>query len=48
MGVSISIDSLIVGFSLGATKEPLVETVVIIGVLSVILSLLGMEARQPT
>lgn len=43
MGISISIDSLIVGFSLGATKEPLVETVIIIGVLSVILSLLGME-----
>jgi putative Mn2+ efflux pump MntP len=43
MGLSISIDSLIVGFSLGATKEPLVETVVIIGVMSIILSLLGME-----
>jgi putative Mn2+ efflux pump MntP len=43
MGVSISIDSLIVGFSLGATKEPIVETVAIIGVMSIILSLLGME-----
>ncbi len=43
MGVSISIDSLIVGFSLGAAKEPLAETVIIIGIFSIILSLLGME-----
>lgn len=43
MGLSISIDSLIVGFSLGATKEPIAETVVIIGIFSVILSLIGME-----
>ncbi|HET8991951.1 MAG TPA: manganese efflux pump [Candidatus Saccharimonadales bacterium] len=43
MGLSISIDSLVVGFSLGATKEPLAETVIIIGIFSIILSLLGME-----
>ena len=43
MGLSISIDSLIVGFSLGATKEPIVETVLIIGIFSIILSLIGME-----
>jgi putative Mn2+ efflux pump MntP len=43
MGLSISIDSLIVGFSLGATNEPIIETIATIGILSVCLALLGME-----
>ncbi|HET9174185.1 MAG TPA: manganese efflux pump, partial [Candidatus Saccharimonadales bacterium] len=42
-GLALSIDNLIIGFSLGTTNAPLAEAVGIIGVTSVALSLLGLE-----
>jgi len=42
-GLALSVDNLIVGFSLGAHSEPLILTAVVIGVTSVGLSLVGLE-----
>lgn len=42
-GLSISIDNLIVGFSLGTRHVPLLAAVLVIGICSVSLSLLGLE-----
>ena len=42
-GLALSIDNLIVGFSLGTHKEPLLLSALIIGATSVGLSLLGLE-----
>ena len=42
-GLSISIDNLIVGFSLGTRQVPLAAAVITIGICSVSLSLLGLE-----
>lgn len=42
-GLALSIDNLIVGFSLGAHKEPIVLTIIVIGITSVVLALLGLE-----
>ncbi len=42
-GLALSIDNLIVGFSLGAYGEPLILSAIVIGFISVSLSLLGLE-----
>lgn len=42
-GLALSIDNLIVGFSLGTTKEPILVTALVIGVTSIVLTLLGLE-----
>jgi manganese efflux pump family protein len=42
-GLSLSIDNLIVGFSLGAYHQPLILAAAIIGIASISLSLLGLE-----
>jgi manganese efflux pump family protein len=42
-GFSLSLDNLIVGFSLGTYKVNLVEAVIVIGVISVVMSLIGLE-----
>jgi len=42
----LSIDNLVIGFALGAHRSPLVLAVVLIGVISVSLSLLGLELGQ--
>jgi putative Mn2+ efflux pump MntP len=42
-GAALSIDNLVVGFALGATEVSLVVAVVVIGVTSIALSLLGLE-----
>ncbi len=42
-GLALSIDNLIVGFSLGTHKVPLVSSALIIGSLSVVLALIGLE-----
>jgi manganese efflux pump family protein len=43
VGVGLSIDNLVIGFALGARDTPLVLSVIVIGVVSVGLSLLGLE-----
>ena len=42
-GAALSVDNLIVGFALGATKVPVWLAVVVISVVSVAMSLLGLE-----
>jgi putative Mn2+ efflux pump MntP len=42
-GAALSIDNLVVGFALGAHKVPLVEAAVVIAVVSVAMSLVGLE-----
>lgn len=42
-GLALSIDNLIIGFSLGAYKEPFLLSALIIGATSVVLVLLGLE-----
>ncbi|HVO86688.1 MAG TPA: manganese efflux pump [Candidatus Binatia bacterium] len=42
-GLALSIDNLIVGFSLGAHHQSILEAAIIIGVTSVALALLGLE-----
>lgn len=46
LATGLSIDNLIIGFALGAHRSPLVLAVVLIGVISVSLSLLGLELGQ--
>ena len=41
MGTSVSIDALTVGFSLGTFKMPVFITVMIMGIIAAIMSLLG-------
>ena len=43
LGAALSIDNLVVGFALGAYRAPLVVSVAVIAVVSVGLSLLGLE-----
>jgi putative Mn2+ efflux pump MntP len=43
LGAGLSIDNLVIGFALGARDTPLILSVVVIGVVSVALSLLGLE-----
>lgn len=43
LGAGLSIDNLVVGFALGARNVPLVLAIVVIGAVSVALSLLGLE-----
>ena len=43
LGAGLSIDNLVIGFALGARDTPLILSVVVIGVVSVGLSLLGLE-----
>ncbi|MGH2892656.1 MAG: manganese efflux pump MntP family protein [Solirubrobacteraceae bacterium] len=43
LGAGLSIDNLVVGFALGARNTPLVLSVIVIGAVSVGLSLLGLE-----
>jgi putative Mn2+ efflux pump MntP len=43
LGAALSIDNLVVGFALGADHAPLLASIVAIGVVSVVLSLLGLE-----
>lgn len=42
-GLSLSIDNLIVGFSLGTRHQPLLLAVVVIGITSIVLALAGLE-----
>jgi putative Mn2+ efflux pump MntP len=46
LAAGLSIDNLIIGFALGAHRAPLVLSIVVIGVVSVGLSLLGLELGQ--
>ena len=46
LAAGLSIDNLIIGFALGAHRAPLVLAVIVIGVVSVSLSLLGLELGQ--
>jgi manganese efflux pump family protein len=46
LAAGLSIDNLIIGFALGAHRSPLVLSIVVIGVVSVGLSLLGLELGQ--
>ena len=43
LGAGLSIDNLVIGFALGARDTPLILSVVVIGAVSVALSLLGLE-----
>lgn len=43
LAAGLSIDNLVIGFALGARDTPLVLSVIVIGVVSVALSLLGLE-----
>jgi putative Mn2+ efflux pump MntP len=43
LAAGLSIDNLVIGFALGARNTPLALSVVVIGVISVALSLLGLE-----
>jgi putative Mn2+ efflux pump MntP len=43
---ALSLDNLVVGFALGVYRVPLAETAVVIGVVSVALSLLGLELGE--
>jgi putative Mn2+ efflux pump MntP len=45
-GAALSIDNLVVGFALGAYKVPLVEAAIVIAVVSVGMSLIGLEIGQ--
>jgi putative Mn2+ efflux pump MntP len=45
-GAALSIDNLVVGFALGAYKVPLVEAAVVIAVVSVGMSLIGLEVGR--
>ena len=42
-GLALSIDNLIVGFSLGTQDAPILESIVIIGITSIILAIVGLE-----
>jgi manganese efflux pump family protein len=42
-GLALSVDNLIIGFSLGASNEPLLLSALVIGATSVAFSLLGLE-----
>lgn len=46
IGAALSIDNLVVGFALGAYKVPLVEAAIVIAVVSVGMSLIGLEAGR--
>ncbi len=46
LAVALSLDNLVVGFALGVFEVPLAETAAVIGVVSVALSLLGLELGQ--
>jgi putative Mn2+ efflux pump MntP len=46
LAAGLSIDNLIIGFALGARQAPLVLSIVVIGVVSVGLSLFGLELGQ--
>jgi manganese efflux pump family protein len=43
LGAGLSIDNLVIGFALGARDTPLILSVIVIGAVSVALSLLGLE-----
>lgn len=43
LAVALSLDNLVVGFALGVYRVPLAETAIVIGVVSVALSLAGLE-----
>jgi putative Mn2+ efflux pump MntP len=45
-GAALSIDNLVVGFALGAYKVPLAEAAIVIAVVSVGMSLLGLEVGR--
>jgi putative Mn2+ efflux pump MntP len=45
-GAALSIDNLVVGFALGAYKVPLVEAAIVIAVVSVGMSLVGLEVGR--
>ncbi len=45
-GAALSIDNLVVGFALGAYRVPLVEAAIVIAVVSVGMSLVGLEIGQ--
>jgi putative Mn2+ efflux pump MntP len=45
-GAALSIDNLVVGFALGAYKVPLVEAALVIAVVSVGMSLIGLEVGR--
>ena len=42
-GLALSIDNLIVGFSLGTNNQPLLLAIIIIGTTSIVLALIGLE-----
>jgi putative Mn2+ efflux pump MntP len=42
-GLALSVDNLIVGFSLGTHHEPLFASAIVIGITSVVLSIIGLE-----
>ncbi|HEX6489117.1 MAG TPA: manganese efflux pump [Candidatus Dormibacteraeota bacterium] len=46
LAAALSLDNLVVGFALGVYRVPLAETAVVIGAVSVGLSLLGLELGQ--
>ena len=46
LAVALSLDNLVVGFALGVYDVPLAETAIVIGVVSVALSLVGLELGQ--
>lgn len=46
LAVALSLDNLVVGFALGVYRVPLAEAAVVIGVVSVGLSLVGLELGQ--
>jgi putative Mn2+ efflux pump MntP len=45
-GLALSIDNLIVGFSLGTFKQSLLEAAAVIGITSIALSLIGLEVGR--
>ncbi len=45
-GAALSIDNLVVGFALGAYKVPLIEAAIVIAVVSVGMSLIGLEVGR--
>jgi manganese efflux pump family protein len=46
LAIALSLDNLVVGFALGVYRVPLAETAIVIGVVSVGLSLVGLELGQ--
>lgn len=46
LAVALSLDNLVVGFALGVYRVPLAETAIVIGFVSVAMSLLGLELGQ--